>query len=92
MLLQIVGVGRAGPVDEVEVDIVQAKALKGRVNALLNAVVPGVVQLGGDPDLTARDAGVSDAVTNLGLIAICKSAMPVNTNPIVPTVATHVSM
>src|SRR5699024_11177396 len=34
MLLGVIRVGGAGPVHQVEVDIVQAKALKGRINAL----------------------------------------------------------
>lgn len=75
VLLEIVGVGGAGPVDQVEVDVVQAEALERRVNALRNHVVPGVVQLGGNPDLTAGDARVSDSVTDLGLVAVRKSTM-----------------
>ena len=38
---------------EVEVYIVGAQILQGRVNALGHAVMPGVVELGGQPDLVA---------------------------------------
>lgn len=73
MLLQVVGVSRAGPVDQVEVDIVEAKALERRVNALGDTVVPGVVKLGGNPDLLTGNARVTDTVTNLGLVAVSQS-------------------
>lgn len=58
---------------QIKVDIVQSEVLERSVNALRNAVVPGVVQLGGDPDLIPRDAGVSDPVADLGLIPVRKS-------------------
>lgn len=73
MLLGVIRVGRAGPVHQVEIDIVQAKALKGRINALRNTVVPGVIQLGGNPDLIAGDARISDTGTDLSFVAVCKS-------------------
>ena len=73
MLLSVVGVGRAGPVHQVEIDVVHAKALEGRVDTLSNAVVPGVVQLRGDPDLIARNTGVPDTITDLGFVSIGKS-------------------
>ena len=64
--------------DQVQVDIVQTQALERGVNALGDTLVPGVVQLGGDPDLLARNTGFADTVTNLGLIAIGESATTVN--------------
>lgn len=70
VLLLVVGIGRTGPVYEIEIDVVQAQALKRRVDALGNAVVPGVVELGGDPDLLTGNARVADTITNLCLIAI----------------------
>lgn len=70
VLLFVVRIGRTGPVYEIEIDVVQAQALKRRVNALGNAVVPGVVELGGDPDLLAGNARIADTITNLCLIAI----------------------
>lgn len=73
VLLCVVRVGRAGPVHQVEIDVIQAKALEGRVNALSNAMVPGVVQLSGNPDLTTGNTRVPDTVTDLSFIAIGKS-------------------
>lgn len=73
MLLGVIRVGGAGPVHQVEVDIVQAKALKGRINALRNAVVPGVIELGCNPDLIAGDTGISNTRTDLSFVAVRKS-------------------
>lgn len=73
VLLQVVGVSRAGPVDQVKVDIVETKALERRVNSLRHTVVPGVVELSGNPDLLTGNARVTDTVTNLGLVAVSQS-------------------
>lgn len=73
VLRQVVGVGRAGPVHKVQVDVVGAKVLQGRCDSLGDAVVPGVVELGGDPDLATRDTGVLDTGTDLSLVAVGKS-------------------
>lgn len=73
VLLQVVGVSRAGPVDQVEVDIVEAKALERRIDSLRDTVVPGVVELGGNPDLLTGNARVTDTITNLGLVAVSQS-------------------
>lgn len=73
----VVGVGRAGPVHQVQVDVVDAQVLEGGVDAVLDAVVPGVVQLGGNPDLLAGDAGVLDALANLGLVAVGEGGVDV---------------
>jgi hypothetical protein len=59
-------------VHKVEIDIVDAQALKRGVNSLRHAVMPGVVELCGDPDLFARDSGVADTLSNLVLVAIRK--------------------
>lgn len=58
VLLQIGGIGRAGPVHEIQVNVIGSERLQGRVNSLLDSLVPWVVQLGGQPDLLAGDAGV----------------------------------
>ena len=39
--------------------------------------MPGVVKLGGDPDLLSRDAGVLDTLANLGLVAVCEGSVDV---------------
>lgn len=77
VLGEVVGVGGAGPVDEVKVDVVGAEVLEGRLNALGHAGVPGVVQLGGEPDLVAGDARVLDTGTNLGLVAVGEGGIDV---------------
>ena len=55
---------------EVEVNVVHAQVLQGRVDALGHALVPGVVELGGDPDLLAGHPGSPHALTHLGLVAV----------------------
>lgn len=55
---------------QVQVNVVSTKVLQRGGNALLHAVVPGVVELGGEPDLIAGHARVADTGANLGLIAI----------------------
>lgn len=61
--------------DQIEVDIVKTKALERGVNALLDTVVPGVVQLGGHPDLFTRDTRLLDTLANLCFVAIGKSTV-----------------
>ena len=73
MLLEVIGVGRAGPVHEVEVNVVELQALQGRVNPLRDTLVPWVVELGGDPDLASGNARVDDTLTNFVLVAVSKS-------------------
>lgn len=77
VLGQVLGVGRAGPVDQVQVDVVNTEVLQGGVNALLHAVVPGVVQLGGDPDLLTGNAGVLDTLADLVLVAVGEGSVDV---------------
>lgn len=82
---------------EVKIDVVHTQALEGRVNALGNPVVPGVVQLGGYPDLFTRNAGVADTIANLGLIAISQGTVIVSMDISRDTIngsviITHVSM
>ena len=38
-------------------------------------MVPGVVELGGNPDLLTRNTRVTDTLTNLGLVAVCQSTI-----------------
>lgn len=74
VLLLVIRVRGAGPVHQVEIDIIKTKALEGGVNTLLDTVVPGVVELGGDPDLAAGNTRVSDTLANLRLVAVGKGA------------------
>lgn len=55
---------------QVQIDIVNTQILERGGNALLNLVVPGVVELGGEPDLVAGHAGVANASTDLGFVAV----------------------
>jgi hypothetical protein len=48
VLLEVVWVGRGGPVDEVEVYVVHVEGLEGGCDALLDAVVPGHEELVAD--------------------------------------------
>ena len=77
VLLQVLGRGAARPVDQVQVDVVEPEALETRVDALLHALVPRVVELGGDPDFSAGYAGVADAGANLGLVAVGEGGVDV---------------
>lgn len=70
MLGLVVGIGRARPVHQVKVDIVNAQVLEGGRNAILDPVVPGVVELGGNPDLVAGHARIANAGTNFGFVAV----------------------
>lgn len=70
VLLQVLGRGAARPVDQVQVHVVQPQALEAGVDALRHALVPRVVELGGDPDVGARNPGVADGGADLGLVAV----------------------
>lgn len=77
MLLEVAGIGRAGPVHQVKVDVVGLKVLERRGNALFDALVPGVVELGGDPDLLTGNTRVLDTETDLVLVTVGKSSVNV---------------
>jgi hypothetical protein len=64
-------------VHQVQIDVVGLEILERRGNALLDALVPGVVKLGGDPDLFTGDARVLDTETDLVLVAVGKSSVNV---------------
>ncbi|KAH0238702.1 Aldo/keto reductase, partial [Aureobasidium melanogenum] len=61
----------------VGIDVVGLEVLERRGNALLDALVPGVVKLGGNPDVLAGNAGVLDTKTDLVLVAVGKSSVNV---------------
>lgn len=65
---------RAGPVHQVQIDIIGPQVLQRSVNAFLNALVPGVVQFGGKPDLASGNTRVLDALSDFRLVAICEGA------------------
>jgi hypothetical protein len=61
----------------IQIDVVHAEGLEGAVNAFGYAVVPCVVELGGDPDLLTWDTGVLDALTDFILVAVGESSVDV---------------
>jgi hypothetical protein len=77
VLLEVVGVGGRRPVHKVKVDIVGLEVLERRGDTLFDALVPGVVKLGGDPDLLAGDTRVLDTETDLSLVAVGESSVNV---------------
>lgn len=62
---------------QVQVDIVHAEILEGGGNAILDPVVPGIVQLSGDPDLVAGHARVANTRTDLGFVAVGQGSIDV---------------
>lgn len=57
---------------EVEVNVVGLEILQRGCDSLLDALVPWVVEFGGEPNLTSRNTGIDDALSNFGFIAICE--------------------
>lgn len=72
-----VWVGAAWPVDEVQVDVVSAQVLERGLNGLWDALVPWVVELGGEPDLLTGDAGGLDSDTDFGLVLVGEGCVDV---------------
>jgi hypothetical protein len=77
VLLEIIGVGGRRPVHKIQVNIVCLQVLERRGYALFNTLVPGIVQLGGDPNVLARHTRVLDAETDLSLVAVGQSSVNV---------------
>ena len=77
VLLEIVRVGGRWPVHQVKVNVVDTERLERRLNTLFDALVPWVVELGGDPDLLTRDTRVLDTLTDLVLVAVRESSVDV---------------
>ena len=59
------------PYHEIEVHIVSPQVLQRGVDAFCDAMVPGVVELGGQPDFLAWNAAIFDPLTDFLLISIC---------------------
>lgn len=62
---------------KVEVDIVNTERLQRRGDSLRNALVPGVVELGGDEDLFTGDTGGADSSSDFGFVSIGKGGVDV---------------
>jgi hypothetical protein len=57
-------------VHQIQIDIVHLEILQRAGDALCDALVPWIVELGGDPNLLSRYTRGLDTVTDLLLIAI----------------------
>jgi hypothetical protein len=57
-------------VHQVQVNIVGLQVLEGVVNGLRDTLVPGVVELGGEPKLGTGNTGVLDAVADFLLVFV----------------------
>lgn len=78
VFLEVVGTGRARPVHEVEINIVETKVFQGSVDTLGDALVPGVVEFGGDPDLLARYARSSNSFADFGFVTVGKGRVDIS--------------
>lgn len=58
---------------QIKINIVGVERLQRGSDALFDTLVPWVVQFGGDPDLTARDTGIFDSLSDLCFVAVSKS-------------------
>jgi hypothetical protein len=63
--------------DQVEIHVIRAQGLERGLDALLHALVPWVIQLGGEPDFRAWDAAVLDAGADFGFIAVSEGGVDV---------------
>lgn len=77
MLLQVLRIRTTRPMHKVQINVIQPQVLQRRVNGLGHALVPGVVELGGDPDVGAGHAGVADGGADLGLVAVGEGGVDV---------------
>ena len=62
---------------EVEIDIVRSQISETAFDAILHAVMPGVVQLRRQPDLGAWDTRFFDGLADFFLVAVCQSGVDV---------------
>ena len=70
VVLLLAGDGGAGPVHEVQVDVVGAELGQAVSDGLGDTLVVGVVELGGQPDLVAGNARGLDALAYFFLVAV----------------------
>ena len=74
VFLAILGIGRGGPMDQIQINIVDTEALERAIDRFRNTMVPGIMELGGDPDVAARNARILDSLADFGFIGVRKSA------------------
>ena len=77
MMRLVIEIRRARPMHQIQVHIVSAQVAQAVVNRLGHALVPRVVELGGQPDLVARHARRLDALADLLLVAVGKGGVDV---------------
>jgi hypothetical protein len=70
MFLRVLRGGRAGPVNQVEVDVVELEILQRGGKPFPDTLVERVVKFGCDPYLLTGHARCLDAFTNLSLVAV----------------------
>lgn len=70
VLLSIFRRRRARPMDQVQIHVVGAELLEALGQRLGHTLVPRVVELGGQPDLVARDPRCLDAIADFPLVAV----------------------
>ena len=70
--LHVAALVRIGPMHQEEVDVVQAEARQTGLAGLARALdaVPLAVELSGDEDFAARDAGATDAFADAALVLV----------------------
>ena len=60
--------------DQIEVNVVDPQGSEGCINAFLNAVMPGIIELGGNPNLLSRNTRIPDSLADLRFISVCKGS------------------
>lgn len=78
VLLEVLRVRGAGPVHEVQVEVVGLQVLEGLAEALGDALVPGVVELRRQPDLGPGHARGLNPVADLLLVAVGEGRVDVS--------------
>src|SRR5690606_21778819 len=68
---------RRGPVDEVQVDVVEAQLLEALLDGAIGVAVPVVPQLRGDEQFVARNSGCRDRPPDALLVAVDRRGVDV---------------
>jgi len=65
-------------VHQVEIHIVDAEGFEGGFDTLVDALVPWIVELGGDPYLVTGNTGVFDALADFFFVAVGERGVDVS--------------
>lgn len=71
--------------DQVEINVVNPQGFEGCIDAFLNAVMPGIIELGGNPNLLSRHTRISDPLADLRFIFVCKGSARFDRLEAIPT-------